>query len=298
MLICKVLGLMCDGQFRVMQDYTREQSEDTHSVNIVAEMSTFLYHFSKKQEINEESLQLLNHLLQALIEFCTGNYKNREVIFYENIISAINYVLQIDITHIKAAEAMNGADQEKCIDVSMDYIYLRRMALEMKGSAMQLLESMLEDISIKTTKLSYQIAEGLDIHALHWSMLDFYILKSDPDLIRLQSEDNACRGLFDGYRIIMHLVDSGASSLESLSKYNNLRWTACIIMRGRGQLHGILSTVLFTRNLCEKCEIFHMLTYNLLDPNGNFFLAWKTVEPVYKGPGDGYYFVYYAEVER
>ena len=231
-LISKVLGLMCDGQFRDMQNYLRDQSEAISSVNMVAEIASFLYNFSKKNVVSEVNLLLLNQLLQALNEFCIGNYKNREVVFNENIVSVINYVLQIDITKIKSAKRFGRNINEVVVgnveefddfgseeqQQKIDYVLLRRMALEMKSSAVQLLFSLLEEISKKTSKLTHQIAEGLDIQALHWSMLDFFVLKSDSDLIKLKAEDNAFRAMFGCYRIIMSLVDNKFASLESLSK--------------------------------------------------------------------------------
>ena len=235
-LISKVLGLMCDGQFRSMQNFLREQSEDINSVNMVGEIASFLYGFSKKHVITEKTMILLTQLLKALNEFCIGNYKNREVTFNENIVSVINFVLQIDITKIKrqgrnenttvvsnlsAIDDLaigRSADRES----KTDYVQLRAMALTMKASAVQLLDALLEEISNKTSRLSHQIAEGLDIHALHWSMLDFFVLKSDPDMIKLRNEDNAYKALFDIYKIIMHLADTGVAPLQSLSEWSSL----------------------------------------------------------------------------
>lgn len=216
---------MCDGQNRVMQDYMRDQNEDLQNVDMVAVISSFLYQFSKKKVINEENLQLLNQFLQTLIEFCIGNYHNRAVIFNENIISVINFVLQIDITKIKSSKncvtTISNLDSGDCNqgkNKKTNYILLRNMALEMKASAVQLLDALLEEICMKTSNLSQLVAEGLDIHALHWSMLDFYTLKSDPDLVIIQADDNAERALFGTYRIFMHLVDRGVATLDSLGK--------------------------------------------------------------------------------
>ena len=223
---------MCDNQYKEMQNYFREQSENINSINMVGEIATFLYEFSKKHIISIDILQLLNQLLQALKEFCIGNYKNREVVFNANVVSVINYVLQIDITMITGSQRFDDTtfitNIEELDNIgfgpdvkvkNLDYTQLRKMALEMKVSAVELLDALLEEISNETSKLSLQIAEGLDIHALHWSMLDFYILKEDQDLIRLEIDDNACKALFDSYRIIMHLVDIGMAPLETLSEF-------------------------------------------------------------------------------
>ena len=230
-LTSKVLGLMCDGQFRDMQNYLREQSEELNSVNIVGEIASFLYAFSKKHVLDQQNLMLLVQLLKTLNEFCSGNYRNREVAFNKNVVSVINFVLQIDITKIKKLGKMeNIAMLDNLPDLEdlsssyeearnkTDYVQLRKTALEMKAAAVKLLDALLEEISNKTSELSHQIAEGLDIQALHWSMLDFFVLKSDPDLIKVQSDDNAYRALFDCYKIIMYMVDEGIAPLDSLSK--------------------------------------------------------------------------------
>ena len=47
--LTKSLGLMCDGQCREMQNYLREQSGDIENVNMVEEIASFVYEFSKKQ---------------------------------------------------------------------------------------------------------------------------------------------------------------------------------------------------------------------------------------------------------
>ena len=214
-LICEVLGLMCDGQFREMQNYLREQSEDSHSINMVREIASFLYEFSKNHIYSLDTLQVFNQLVQALIEFCVGNYQNRKVVIHANITSVINHTLQIDISNLN--EASNNGN------TTIDYVLLRKIALEMKASIVQLLDTLLEEISNDTSKLSHLVAEGLDVSALHWSMLDFYVLKSDPDLIQLEYDDNASRALFDSYKIIMRLVDSGFAPLNTLSKRKYLR---------------------------------------------------------------------------
>ena len=41
-LALRVLGLMCDGQYRLMQNYLREQPDNIHNINIVGEVAMFL----------------------------------------------------------------------------------------------------------------------------------------------------------------------------------------------------------------------------------------------------------------
>ena len=222
-LISEVLGLMCDGQYKVMQNFLRKQTDDSHNVNMVVEMATFLYDFSKNRLINKETLEVFNQLLQALKEFCVGNNDNRRDVFDANIMSVINYVLQVDITNINVretgetgtvvAQTDGNLDCELCAD-------LQKMALQLKSSAVELLDVLLEEIGSKpsTGNLSQQIAEGLDIPALHWSMMDFYALKDDPDIKRMESDDNAYRALFVCHRIIMHMADNKLAPMDTLSK--------------------------------------------------------------------------------
>ena len=211
-LINEVIGLMCDGQYKEMQNFLREQTQSIQSINMVQEITSFLYEFSKKRLITSETLPLLNKVVQSLIELCSGNYKNSEVIFQQQIVSIINYFLQIDITEIKSKiEPDNKLEKE--------YTELRKKGLELKASAVELLEVMLENVSPKTKDLSRQITGGLDIHALHWSMVDFFILKDDEELIKAEYDDNATRALFKTYSIIKHLIYNEVTSLTSLGMY-------------------------------------------------------------------------------
>ena len=211
---------MCDGQYKLMQNFLREQTDDIHNVNMVSEMATFLYEFANNRHLNTEILELFNQLLQALKEFCVGNTENRQVIFDAHIISVINYVLQIDITEIecspdKIASAKTSNERKELLK---DHAEWRRMALELKASAVELLDVMLEEISSAQSSVSHQIAKGLDIPALHWSMVDFHTLRDDSDLKKMEFDDNAYRALFGCHRIIMHMIDNKLAPIDTLRK--------------------------------------------------------------------------------
>ena len=64
---------------------------------------------------------------------------------------------------------------------------------------------MLEETSFKTKELVTQISGGLDIEALHGTLIDFYQLKSDREIIRNEYDDNAQRGLYRTYHVLVHL---------------------------------------------------------------------------------------------
>ena len=107
-LALQVLGLMCDGQYWVMQNYLREQRDNIHTVNLVGEVALFIQHFY--HDINEETVELVHLILQTLIEMCVGNYSNQKVIFNRQILDALNSIFQIDITgrHGEYGEKVSG----------------------------------------------------------------------------------------------------------------------------------------------------------------------------------------------
>ncbi len=95
-LVLRVLGLMCDGQYRLMQNYLREQPDNIHNINIVGEVAHFIQHFYN--DIDAETMELVHLILQTLIEMCVGNYPNQAEIFNCQIIEVINRILQMDVS--------------------------------------------------------------------------------------------------------------------------------------------------------------------------------------------------------
>ena len=87
-LALQVMGLMCDGQYRLMQNYLREQRDNIHTIDLVGGVASFLQHFY--QDINEETVELVHLMLQTLIEMCVGNYSNQLVIFNQQILEALS----------------------------------------------------------------------------------------------------------------------------------------------------------------------------------------------------------------
>ncbi len=96
-LALRVLGLMCDGQYRLMQNYLREQPDNIRTINIVGEVAHFIQHFYN--DIDAETMELVHLILQTLIEMCVGNYPNQAVLFNCQIIDVINRILEIDIAN-------------------------------------------------------------------------------------------------------------------------------------------------------------------------------------------------------
>lgn len=93
-LALSVLGLMCDGQYRLMQNYLREQRDNLSTVNVVGEVALFIQNFTL--DLCSETIELVHLILQTLIEMCVGNYPNQVVIYSRQIIGSLNYILALD----------------------------------------------------------------------------------------------------------------------------------------------------------------------------------------------------------
>ena len=213
-----VIGLMCDGQHKQMQNYLREQKGSITNFSIIEEITSFLYEYTKRRLITSDILPLITEAFQALIELCSGNVENSEAILQQQILPIINYYLQIDITNINFN--VDETEEKKCSqsDLKEKSVRLRCDVLKLKAAVVELLEVMLEKVSSETERLTFQIAEGLDVTALQYSMVDFLILKDDEDLKEKKSDDNAQRALFKTYSVISHLASSGANTASQFSK--------------------------------------------------------------------------------
>ena len=93
-LALQVLGLMCDGQCRHMQNNLRGQQNSIHSINLVEDVALFIQHFC--HDISVETVELVHLILQTLIEMCVGNYPNQAVVKLQ-ILDALNSIFQINI---------------------------------------------------------------------------------------------------------------------------------------------------------------------------------------------------------
>ena len=80
-------------------------------------------------------------------------------------------------------------------------------SVNLKASAVELLEVMLEETSEKSSELVMEIAGSLDIDALHDTLADFYELMNDTEVKKMGFDDEAERGLFRTYHILVHLRD-------------------------------------------------------------------------------------------
>lgn len=94
-LVLKMLGLLCDGQNKGIQDFLREQPENIKSVNLVMETTKFLSLIYSS--INSNTIGLVSELFNTLTEFTSGNIANQVVVFDNKVIDYINYILRDDL---------------------------------------------------------------------------------------------------------------------------------------------------------------------------------------------------------
>lgn len=66
---------------------------------------------------------------------------------------------------------------------------------------------MMEETNEKTKDLVVEVCGALEIPAVHDTLADFYELMNDPAVKRKGFDDEAERGLFRTYHILVHLSD-------------------------------------------------------------------------------------------
>jgi hypothetical protein len=77
-LILLCLQNFCEGDFKAMKDYMREQNNNTLSFNIIKEVTIFLFELERSFT---ENVEITNQLFRTLTEFsggCQGNQVNNK----------------------------------------------------------------------------------------------------------------------------------------------------------------------------------------------------------------------------
>ncbi len=75
---------------------------------------------------------------------------------------------------------------------------------------------MIEQTNDKSKELVAEIRGALDIPAVHDTLADFYELMNDPNVKRQGFDDEAERGLFRTYHVLVHLSDYPGVKAECL----------------------------------------------------------------------------------
>ena len=219
-LVSKIVGLMCTGQYTEMQNLLCEQTESLQSINMIEEMASLLDKVMEKKNFTIEMLQLYSQIMETLTEACVGNVKNCKTILDRNILPVINTFLQIDMSKLilgnqhHTTGVTSHSNSSRSHRLHGENISFTRYGLLLKVAAVELLEVLAEKTNVQKEVILHQINEGLDIKALHGSMVTFNILRADREIAQMELEDNAERALFSAYNVCMYIADSGIRSRE------------------------------------------------------------------------------------
>ena len=88
--------------------------------------------------------------------------------------------------------------------------------VNLKALVVELLEAMLEETSEKTKDLVLEVHGALDKAAMYDTLVDFYDLMRDPEVIAEGFDDKAERGLFRTYHVLVHFADYPGLRLDML----------------------------------------------------------------------------------
>ena len=90
----------------------------------------------------------------------------------------------------------------------------------------------MEETNEKTRELVSEIIGGVDLVALHETLADFYELMNDPDVIAESFDDEAERGLFRTYHVLVHFGDYPGVTVKKVGKEQGLisvTWISTVI---------------------------------------------------------------------
>ena len=89
------------------------------------------------------------------------------------------------------------------------HLFPRVQGINLKGSAIELLEVMLEETNKKTKELAMEIAGSLDVGALHDTLCDFRTLMQNRQVQEQHYDDNAENGMYRTYHCLAYLTRYG-----------------------------------------------------------------------------------------
>ncbi|KAK3607291.1 hypothetical protein CHS0354_002916 [Potamilus streckersoni] len=92
-LVFKILRLMCNQQYRGLQDLLREQPDSINSVNLVSDTTQFLSILYSN--VNDKSVELISQLFDTLVRMTSGNLINQALVFDKKICDYITHILRV-----------------------------------------------------------------------------------------------------------------------------------------------------------------------------------------------------------
>ncbi|XP_019851941.1 PREDICTED: inositol 1,4,5-trisphosphate receptor type 3-like [Amphimedon queenslandica] len=217
-LVLEVIGLMCDGQNRTLQNYLREQPDNFKTINVVAEVTAFLHAYTA--DFSQGNLAQISQILQALVEMCVGNVENQQVIYDKLVLDPLNRILQLPLDEMHKDCVTD--DPHKCTTCS----YILEL-IQVKGSAIELLDVMLEEINPLTATVAKGIGSSLDVDSVFSTMKLFYDLQSHSLVRKQQMDDDCQRGLNKAYQVLVTLIDYGTIPVKSKRELKKLADKSC-----------------------------------------------------------------------
>nr|XP_006820066.1 PREDICTED: uncharacterized protein LOC100369931 [Saccoglossus kowalevskii] len=183
-VLLRILGGMCDGQHTDLQNYLRDQHNNSRIVNIVAETAKFLQ--IMYSNINDNNVELAIEVVITLNEFVSGNHENAMVLFNNNVIEYVNYILQD--TMEKNNEKQKSFDQLRLV---MAYLIM----------------SIIEENVPGGSKLEDEVKGTIDKEQIYLMMLHYYCKEPHNEL----DTDIG----FAYYHILMRLQDIGVPIIRN-----------------------------------------------------------------------------------
>ena len=178
----RLMGLMCDGQQKFLQDYFREQPDNPENINMVIKTVDFLKIFYT--DINQDNIQLVEEVFRSLTEFVSGNFENQNDAFGAKIMDVINRIFQTPTFKSCALDDM----------------------VSLYDAIIRFLQVMLEETSLQTKHLARDLYSVLDVGSVHQVIALLYEIKcsSNRDTSLCERADDA---LFRLYHFIIHIRD-------------------------------------------------------------------------------------------
>ncbi|XP_019861655.1 PREDICTED: uncharacterized protein LOC109590171 [Amphimedon queenslandica] len=173
--------------------------------NKFAEVLAFLHTFATDLSLN--NLEQINAVIQSLIELCVGNIRNQVIAFNKLVMDPVNRILQLQLKK-----------HDDCLIKESEDFELIKKYVEVKGSVVELLDVMLEEISPQTLTLAKGIGSSLDVNSVLLTMKMFHELQSLP-LIKEQKLDDDCeRGRNKAYQVLVALIEYKAIDIKDETK--------------------------------------------------------------------------------
>ena len=164
-------------------------------------MAEFLQTYTR--DICSDNYKQIREILQALIEMCVGNPSNQQVILSKHVVDSINQILQLpsnveDSTKTEkpvSSFSKSGAEPKPHLV----------MVLEMKLKAVELLEVMLEDTCSESKSIQRRLRYTVNKDNLEETMVYFGRMPTHPDVVLWDMDNNAERGKFLTYHVLVTL---------------------------------------------------------------------------------------------